>query len=196
LDWGGVAGGAVHPEVASEPPLILERASIGIERTRATGGRHVSTAFPVPAMAEGAASGSATGANLGCGGVVSGEVHLDESAKYQSEQSESDSELLLKETEADGVGGVAEEEEEGDGDQDEPEGESEGSAGRRMQIGAAAAVRACAESRIAQRAGFVGCPEYTWTLTRARPRTYELIGTTLPSLHSSFSGASPKRTLT
>jgi hypothetical protein len=98
LDWGRVAGGAVHPEVASEPPLVLERAPIGIERMRATGEQHVSTAFPVPAMAEGAASGSATGGNLDCGGVVSGELHLDESsAKYQSEHSESDSELLLEE---------------------------------------------------------------------------------------------------
>jgi hypothetical protein len=28
LDWGDVVGGAVHPEVASEPPLVLERVSM------------------------------------------------------------------------------------------------------------------------------------------------------------------------
>jgi hypothetical protein len=79
LDWGGVTGGAVHPEVASELSFVLERASIGIERARATGGRYVS---PIPTVAVGTTPGSAAGGNLDCGGVVSGEVHLDESAEY------------------------------------------------------------------------------------------------------------------
>ncbi|KAJ7718191.1 hypothetical protein B0H14DRAFT_3170864 [Mycena olivaceomarginata] len=73
LDWGHVAGGAVHPEVASEPPLVLERASM------AWGDKLVEY-YSSPAQGTG----------------IEAEADADSSPESEDEEEEQDGDVMIK----------------------------------------------------------------------------------------------------